>query len=196
MNQNQINNQVNNAVPNPQNNQFIGNQVPNNQMINQVPNGMVNNQVPVNNMQNQPPVPNQQPSQVNTNQASPITLGTVSNVTYADTIGNINQQPNPTPSVNYTNNSQNNNQFIGNVNYNETMLNDLNVDGAYNNMQAKEPVDYMNDPQVQANLNKAPKKTVPISKELKTIFILVLILFAFTFIMPMLADLVNKIRFH
>ncbi len=151
---------------------------------NTVVGNQVNNQIPVNN-------------QTNTQTNSQIVLGTVSNVSYADTLGDIDtQKKDPVSTAEYLRNSEHNNQFITDSTYNETTINDLNVEGTYNNMQVNPTVDYMNDPQVQENLNRQKKKTVPISKELKTVFILVLVLFIFTFIIPILSDLINKLRFH
>ena len=224
MNGNQNYNQSNNIIPNPQNmpsnipnnntnfnvnsnvnNVAVSNQgsmgnvntfinVPNNnqnlmpQMINQQPNNqnvVVNNQTPINN-------------EVNSQANNQFVLGTISNVHYEDTIGDINSQTNASQvnNIDYLHRDEYNNQFINSNSYNETAINDLNVEGTYNDMPSNVAVDYINDPQVQKNLNSEKKKTVPISRELKTAFILVVILFAFTFLIPILSDLLNKLRFR
>lgn len=220
MNENQNFNQNNSVIPNNlinnnQNTTIPNNFISNNQNANNNMNNVVNPTLNANQVQPTIQNNNVNPAQINsgvpiqnvnminqnatnTNNNGPITLGTVSNVTYADTIGNVNSQVADTVQTTITNYENNNNQFINNNSYNETSLTDLNVDGTYNNLekQEKTPVDYMNDPQVQANLNKQQKKTVTITKELKTVIILVLILFAFVFIMPTLADYFNKLRFR
>ena len=137
---------------------------------------------------NQLPVSNQSNAQTN----SQIVLGTVSNVTYRDTLGDLSVPTNN----NIANSSDQNNQFINNNDYNSTMIDDLNVEGTYNDMPMNSPSDYINDPKVQENLNPQKKKTVTVSAELKTVFILVLILLAFTFLIPVLSDLLNELRFR
>lgn len=80
-------------------------------------------------------------------------------------------------------------------NYNETSITDLNVDGVYNHME-KAP-DYVNSPEVRENINPTKKNTITITKELKTVIIIVGVMLAFVIIiMPLLFDLINKIRFH
>lgn len=80
-------------------------------------------------------------------------------------------------------------------NYNETSITDLNVDGVYNHME-KAP-DYVNSPEVKENINPTKKNTITITKELKTVIIIVGVMLAFVIIiMPLLFDLINKIRFH
>ena len=156
--------------------------------------GMLNsNQTPSNTgsaVNNNPaPVPNNQP--VNTNntpQGNVVTLGTVSNVTYADTIGEINYE---TPAVEEK--VETPETFI-NDEHNDTSLADLNVEGTYNNMN--NPPDYTTDPKVMANIHPEKKNTITIGKEVKTFFIIAMVLLVFILLMPILFDLFNKIRFH
>ena len=81
-----------------------------------------------------------------------------------------------------------------NQTYNETSINDLNVDGAYNKMNVAP--DYVNDKQIKDNIESHKKNTVPVSKELKTVIIIALILLVFIIIMPMIFDFLNNLRFH
>ena len=130
----------------------------------------------------------------NNNSNDVVTLGTVSNVTYADTIGNIDYGAPEIPEIqNFDNANINNDNFINNE-YNETSLSDLNVEGTYNNMNAAP--DYISDPQVMANIHPEKKNTITITKEIKTFIVIALVLLVFILIMPYLFDLFNKIRFH
>lgn len=79
-------------------------------------------------------------------------------------------------------------------NYNETSIADLNVDGKYNRME-KAP-EYVNSPEVRENINPTKKNTVTITKELKTVLIITGIILVFIIIMPVLFELLSKIRFH
>ncbi len=159
--------------------------------------GMLNSNQPVSDTQNN--VTANQPGVINgvvgeTNnvpQSNVVTLGTVSNVTYADTIGDIDYE---TPVENNDMNAEAPTDTFINNDYNETLLTDLNVEGTYNNMD--NPPDYTTDPKVMANIHPEKKNTITIGKELKTFFIIALVLLVFIFLMPILADLVNKIRFH
>ena len=56
--------------------------------------------------------------------------------------------------------------------------------------------DYVRDPEVQENIHPTKKDTVTITKEMKTVLIIVGVMLAFIIIMPFLFDLVSKIRFH
>ena len=187
----------------------------NNQNVNNSsPFGMLNPNQTVppaqnNNMvQNAPPVAQPQaPAQVATpTEAAPsapapadsnvVTLGTVSNVTYADTIGNIDysEPVTPTPDVG----SDKTESFI-NTEQSETSLSDLNVDGTYNRMNVAP--DYVNDPKVMEILHpeqvpEKKKNTLTITKEIKMVFVIALVLFAFIMLIPYISDIVNKIRFH
>ena len=72
----------------------------------------------------------------------------------------------------------------------------MNVNGTYNNMEAPS---YVNEAQVTENVKIATgqkKVTVPVSKELKTVIIISVILLLFIFVMPILGDLLNNIRFR
>ena len=127
----------------------------------------------------------------NTNQGNVVTLGEVSNVTYADTIGDINYGA---PAVSNNENVAPSPENFINNDYSDTSISDLNVQGTYNNMNVAP--DYTTDPKVMANLHPEEKNTVEIGKELKTFFILAMILLVFIFVMPFLFDLINSIRFN
>ncbi len=117
-----------------------------------------------------------------------------------------NQQTQMLSQMNIDNNSmqQVNNSELANLNnnytnqstqsYNDTSINDLNVDGTYNRMNVAP--EYVNDQQVKENIQAPKKNTVPISKELKTVFVIALILLAFIIVMPMLFDLLNNLRYQ
>ena len=166
----------------------------NNQNVNDTTsNGMVN--APV-----QPvpasPVPAQSAPVPDANQGNVVTLGTVSNTTYADTIGDLSAaQPEDPSFANLNTPSVDNNSagFINN-NYNETSISDLNVEGTYNNMNVAP--DYTSDPKVMSNIHPDKKNTITIGKELKTFFIIALVLLVFIMVMPFLMDLFDSIRFR
>lgn len=170
MNDNQFINNPNNTNNGTQGT-FFNNPIPTGTVINQnnIPpqnNNAVNNQVVPANPTNVAP----------TTKSAPVTIGPVTNnVTYAETLGNINDQSN----VNTNNN-------VG--------LDNMNVAGAYNNMEAATP-GIIND---EANQEFAPKKknTITITKELKFIFLLVVILFIFIMIMPYIPDFIDGIVNH
>ena len=73
-------------------------------------------------------------------------------------------------------------------------INDLNIDGTYNGMNSMP--NYVNSQVVNDNITTKKKKTVTVSKELKTVIIITVILFIFILLMPMLNDLINNIRFQ
>ncbi len=206
MNQPDLNNM--NTIPNNP-------PIPNNGMI------MNNNPVPV-----EPVAPNisanEQPAINNQ-----VVLGTVSNVTYNDTVGNVFNNQEPTPNMEATQNTfipeqpanATQNTFIPNPQLEKMQstvipeqnmanrmneepspyLNDMNVNDPYNNLANPTAPSYVNDPQVADNVAIATgqkKATVPISKELKTVIIIVVVLLAFIVIMPNIMDLFNKIRFR
>lgn len=119
-----------------------------------------------------------------------VTLGTVSNVTYADTIGDIDLgEP-------IKDTEEESTSYLNNTEYNPTSLTDLNVEGNYNNMNVAP--DYTTDPKVMENLHPDPEKkqAITINKELKTFFVIAVILLVFIFVMPIIVDLFNKIRFR
>lgn len=189
--------------------------------VNLIPNGNgqyfnnnANNPVPMN--QNVMPTPN---LNMNTpeNNNSGIVLGTTSNVTYNDTIGNvfdnnqnnnnpintnqvdtnqINNNPVPSPQVMDDNRAIAPSMMQENNSDANAYINDMNVNGTYNNMEAPS---YVNEAQVTENVKIATgqkKVTVPVSKELKTVIIISVILLLFIFVMPILGDLLNNIRFR
>lgn len=106
------------------------------------------------------------------------TPGATSNVVYQDTTGGIinNSNSNATPVENQNNG-----------------LNNLNIVGNYNGMEAPS---YVNEPIVKENITQNKKNTITITKELKTVIIIALVLLVFIIIMPIISDLLNKIRFH
>lgn len=85
------------------------------------------------------------------------------------------------------------NKFISDEgNFNETSINDLNIDGEYNKLSNTE---YSNDPKVIANINDQKKKnTVKISKEFSTFLLICAILLIFIFIMPYIFDFIRNIQ--
>ena len=156
-------------------------------------------QQPVGNNQNPiPPVNNIIPDENNN-------LSEIPNVSTQQNsvVNNVTQNTTPiiqndNNAINALNIGDNNNQTQVSLepqNYNETSINDLNVDGGYNHME-KAP-DYVNSPEVKENINPTKKNTITITKELKTVIIIVGVMLAFVIIiMPLLFDLINKIRFH
>lgn len=186
--------------------------------VNLIPNGNgqyfnnnANNPVPMN--QNVMPTPNMNTPE---NNNSGIVLGTTSNVTYNDTIGNVfdNNQNNNPINTNQVDTNQINSSPVSspqvmddnraiapsmmqeNNSDANAYINDMNVNGTYNNMEAPS---YVNEAQVTENVKIATgqkKVTVPVSKELKTVIIISVILLLFIFVMPILGDLLNNIRFR
>lgn len=124
----------------------------------------------------------------------------------------VQPQPSPTPPVTAPNNNQTNvtptpvveesTQGISvtpqmSANAEANHLNDMNVNGTYNHMDA--PPEYVNDQQITNNVQLATgqkKVTVPVSKELKTVIIIALILLAFIIVLPMLGDLLTNLKFR
>lgn len=110
-------------------------------------------------------------------------------------------QPNAITNNNQEQNISNNNiinqQQNKFINYNnspsETSIADLNVEGSYNQL---EKPSYANDPQVKQNMAEHKKNTVPISKELKTVIVIALILLIFIIIIPIIFEFINDIRFN
>lgn len=169
----------------------------NNQVIPPMQNNNMNTPNTVSNAINQQ-VQNQ-PVNNTTQQSNVVTLGTVSNVTYADTIGNIDYDADNSVKTeeNVSNQFINNNldQNNNNIEQNNNMLSGMNVDGAYNNMNVAP--NYVNDPKVMEILHpdENKKKTITINKELKSFFVIGLILLIFIFVLPIIFDLFNKVRF-
>ena len=83
------------------------------------------------------------------------------------------------------------NKFINNgVNMENTALENLNVEGEYNNMPK---VDYSQDPKVQDNLKK--KNTITITSEGKVFIIIVIALLLFIFVLPTIFDIVRNVSY-
>ena len=157
-------------------NRFI-NDVPNMNSTNldfnsdNVPNiNSTNQNINNNNVQNQSIIPNTQPSPIN-----------------EMNIGNdeVKSQAVEAPK----------NEYVNNVGYNETSLNDLNVDGGYNKLEAST---YSNEEVVRENIENHTKKTVKITitQEMKVIIIISVVILIFIIIMPFIFDIVENIRFN
>ena len=84
------------------------------------------------------------------------------------------------------------NRFLSQNEFNETSLNDLNVEGGYNNI---ERTDYSQEPQVRANIDGQKKNTITITGEMKTLIIIALVLLIFVFAMPYIFDLIREIKY-
>ncbi len=107
---------------------------------------------------------------------------------------NFNQVPNQNfNNVTGMNNQQQNAYINPNINQNNTMINDLNVEGSYNQL---ENIPYANEERVIQNINENKKKTVTISKELRTVIILALILLLVILFMPNISEFINDFRFN
>lgn len=176
---------------------------------------VVNNQVPPMGMPSQvtqaPPVANNMQQPVTqmppTNNPFDVSNSVIPNATNTDSTQNvINTQDTINP---FVNNQANNNivnegyqamlkqeginvhgnqsRFI-NTGYNETAITDLNISEDYNNLNK---IDYTKDPKVMENIQQfeGKKNTIPISKELKMIFMIAIGLFVFILIMPYIFDL-------
>ena len=74
----------------------------------------------------------------------------------------------------------------------------MNVEGAYNGLQYMTPEDYVNDPAVQENIHPDPekKKTVTITNELRTLIMLVGIIFIFIIILPPVVDFIRSLIYR
>ena len=73
------------------------------------------------------------------------------------------------------------------------MLNDLNVEGEYNGMPK---VDYSKDPKVVKNIEEEKKKnTITITGEAKVFLVIIAVLLLFTFVMPIIFDLIRNIHY-
>ena len=92
----------------------------------------------------------------------------------------------------------NENQYVNSENkYNETSLNDLNVEGTYNKFETP-TTPFSNDEQVRENIEYHEKKTskIVINQEMKIFIIIGIVMLIFIIIMPYIFDIVEKIRFH
>ena len=86
------------------------------------------------------------------------------------------------------------NKFINNnVEASNNTLNDLNVNGEYNDLPK---VDYSRDPKVAENLNNIKKNTVTITSEGKVFIIIILVLLLFIFVMPTIFDFLGKLKYQ
>lgn len=107
--------------------------------------------------------------------------------------GFINTSNHQVETTNVVNPQQN--TFINyNVEQNENVINDLNVEGSYNQLSNDTP--YANDAKVIQNIEESKKKTVPISKELRTVIILALILLLAILFMPNISDFISGIMYN
>ena len=113
----------------------------------------------------------------------------IPNQNFNNVTGMNNQQVDP----NNMNNQQQNAYINPNINQNNTMINDLNVEGSYNQL---ENIPYANEERVIQNINENKKKTVTISKELRTVIILALILLLVILFMPNISEFINDFRFN
>lgn len=142
-----------------------------------------NNPLPINLPNMSPQIPNNQPMNT-TPQMNQFQVN--QNMNQMNTLNQNNSD------INLINNQ--NNKFINfDSNQNEASLTDLNVDGSYNQLEGQK---YLSDPNVIKNINETKKKSVPISKELKTVIIITVFLLVFIIIMPMIFEFINDIRFN
>ena len=166
------------------NNQNVNNNwQPNLNSATVIPNGQPNSQVnnmnniPVNNGNTIPTSPTITPIQEN---QQPVSNNDF--IAQSETFANLDQ------SGAFIQNATTNEQLD-----NQTYLNDMNVSGTYNKMEAPS---YASDPKVAENINNHKKNTIPVTKELKTIIIISLLLLVFIIIMPIIFDLINNVRFR
>ena len=130
---------------------------------------MNNNQNPLN--YNPNPVPTN-PEPVNNDgfmNQQQVILGNISNQSYQDTLGDINTVPETPVTQEYPSNNQyiNPNPQTDYIANNNQFINDLNVDGAYNNMnndsyvapEFNNPPEYINDEKVRENIEGTKKNT-------------------------------------
>ena len=128
-----------------------------------------------------PPIPNQNQENNNLNQLPNQDLNSFPGVNYPQAQNN-----------NMVNNGQN--TFINyNANPSENKINDLIVEGSYNKLES---IPYANDARVIQNIEETKKKTVTISKELKTVIVLAIILFLVILFMPNISEFINGLRFN
>ena len=121
-----------------------------------------------------------------------------------DLVGNNNPQPSVVPNQNAFSEEDSvmrpidDNRFINQgTTYTETNIGDLSTNNtAANNNNNMEPPAYTRDPQVIDNIQNIGKKTVPITKELKTVIMIAGLLLVFIILIPIIVDLINKVRFR
>lgn len=112
------------------------------------------------------------------------------NIISMNNASNNNGEPNPVN--NYTLGAVNNPE-PQNTSNNDPSLNSLNIDGTYNKMQKP---DYADDQQIKANMEQQKNKTITVTKELKTVIIISLILLLVIIFMPNLFDIINNIIYR
>ena len=163
----------------------------NNQNINGV---NANNNIPVSSPVPQNPI-NQNASNVQSNSINNQSSNQFINTNaFQPNVISQNGIPLPTNNQEVSQNVVSNQQVQQMQTYNESSINDLNVDGSYNRLNV--PPEYVNDVKVKENIEAPKKNTVPISKELKTVIVIALILLVFILVMPFLFDLISNLRFH
>ena len=90
--------------------------------------------------------------------------------------------------------NQQQNKFINNnIDTTTTTLNNLNVNGEYNNLPK---VDYTRDPKVMKNIEQHKKNTITITSEGKIFIIIILVLLLFIFVLPTIFDIIGKIKYQ
>ena len=163
----------------------------NNQNINDM---NANNNIPVSSPVPQNPI-NQNASNVQSNSINNQSSNQFINTNaFQPNVISQNGIPLPTNNQEVSQNVVSNQQVQQMQTYNESSINDLNVDGSYNRLNV--PPEYVNDVKVKENIEAPKKNTVPISKELKTVIVIALILLVFILVMPFLFDLISNLRFH
>ena len=83
-------------------------------------------------------------------------------------------------------------KFLSQNQFNETSLNDLNVEEGYNNIQT---TDYSYDPKVRENIEGRKKNTITITGEMKIFIIIALVLLIFILVMPYIFDFLRDIKY-
>ena len=148
-----------------------------------------NNLTRNNNPYPSPQAPNTQNQFANTQYQTPTYQNQVNPYQTSNNLGQVNNNPIPNQMPNNQNASEqvpnnvdpqpNNITSPSDVN-NNNLINELNVDGSYNNIEKQDITPTENNPKT--------KKTVTINKELKTLMIIVAILLVFIFFMPNVFD--------
>lgn len=177
----------NNSINQVANTQTSTEEVSNNNQLNVILN-ITNQESNINTLNNNEQITNINPQ-----------LNILNNVNMNDNNGMVTNNSNYSKSfdnITITNDDEikieSNNRFI-NDNYDttSTILNDLNVDGEYNNIPR---VDYSMDPKVVKNMeaDEKRKKTVTITQETKVFLIIIAILLVAIFIIPSIYDLIRN----
>jgi len=186
-NQNALNNnQPLPTQPQIENNNVAYPQSINPQIINQ---NTFNNAQPI---QNQTPIDNNAYTQnINPQATSDNSIQIPSQNNFIQPVQSIEPQPQNIQSED-TIQMNAENKFLTPNEFNETSLNDLNVEGSYNNI---ERTDYSQDQQVRENIEGTKKNTIKITSEMKTFIIIALVLLVFIFIMPYIFDMLRDIKY-